>query len=321
MRAGFVQSAEAYAWSSARAHVTGWDEWDMLDLAAWEEICDREQWRQILSAAAERHEYEMLERASYGGKPYGERVSAASCRPESGGTWTCAGRAGPERRGSLPSRNRQTGDRPGFLSDLSTEQLRLSTSGDSFGLLCIGISCTIGLDPLYRGPRCLGQFCVDRRIEAAAITRALSSPGRPPSEVCYRDSSGVRYLTMRSLHNDPSTLVEVLLSEFPTCPELAYRNVSAFVLDWKTGEGVGLGSPEVLVQTSYGKPDAIENVSAKTYSILTRGQVSGKQTGKLIGERSLSYMGKRERTAIGDAIAEFGINNGRVSWILVSVNE
>ena len=43
----------------------------MLDLAAWEEICDRQQWRQILSAAAERHEYEMLERATYRGKLYG----------------------------------------------------------------------------------------------------------------------------------------------------------------------------------------------------------------------------------------------------------
>ena len=71
VRAGFVETAEAYAWSSARAHVTGWDEWDMLDMAACEEICDRQQWRQILSVAAERHEYEMLERATYGGKPYG----------------------------------------------------------------------------------------------------------------------------------------------------------------------------------------------------------------------------------------------------------
>ena len=71
VRAGFVESAEAYAWSSARARVAGWHEWDMLDLAAWEAICDRQQWRQILSAAAERHEYEMLERATYGGKPYG----------------------------------------------------------------------------------------------------------------------------------------------------------------------------------------------------------------------------------------------------------
>ena len=71
VRAGSVESAEAYAWSSARANLTCRDEWDMLDLAAWEEICDRQQWRQILSAAAERHEYEMLERATYGGKPYG----------------------------------------------------------------------------------------------------------------------------------------------------------------------------------------------------------------------------------------------------------
>ena len=71
VRAGFVESLEACAWSSTRAHVTDWDEWEKLDMAAWEEISDFRQWRQILSAAAERHEYEMLERATYGGKPYG----------------------------------------------------------------------------------------------------------------------------------------------------------------------------------------------------------------------------------------------------------
>ena len=71
VRAGFVKAAEEYDWSSARAHVTGWDEQGLLDLAAWEEICGRQEWQEILKAAGERNACYALERATYGGKPYG----------------------------------------------------------------------------------------------------------------------------------------------------------------------------------------------------------------------------------------------------------
>ena len=42
---------------------------DILAQAAWEEICGRQQWRRIFSAAAERREYETLEPATYGDSP------------------------------------------------------------------------------------------------------------------------------------------------------------------------------------------------------------------------------------------------------------
>ena len=52
VRAGFVETAEACVWASDLHLSWVWDEWDILDLAAWEEICDHQPWRQILNAAA-----------------------------------------------------------------------------------------------------------------------------------------------------------------------------------------------------------------------------------------------------------------------------
>jgi putative transposase len=40
VRAGIVNQAEAYRWSSARAHLTGQDSSRLLDMASWREICE-----------------------------------------------------------------------------------------------------------------------------------------------------------------------------------------------------------------------------------------------------------------------------------------
>ena len=78
VRTDLVEAAEAYPWSSARTHVTCSDEWNSLNLVDLEEICDRQRRWQIVSAAAERQEHEMLERATYGGK----RCGGAGSRSE-----------------------------------------------------------------------------------------------------------------------------------------------------------------------------------------------------------------------------------------------
>jgi putative transposase len=54
VRAGLVRSAIEYRWSSARAHVTGHDEWQMLDLDAWSGICRAGEWLELLQAGEKR---------------------------------------------------------------------------------------------------------------------------------------------------------------------------------------------------------------------------------------------------------------------------
>lgn len=72
VRAGMVGRAEEYWWSSARAHIEGWDRLGMLDLAAWEKIVPVQEWKEILAGAAEREDWKELEKATYSGKPYGD---------------------------------------------------------------------------------------------------------------------------------------------------------------------------------------------------------------------------------------------------------
>ncbi len=72
VRGGLVGRAEEYDWSSARAHVERVDPRGLLDLSAWQRIAPREEWREILQAAAEREDRLALERATYAGKAYGD---------------------------------------------------------------------------------------------------------------------------------------------------------------------------------------------------------------------------------------------------------
>ena len=96
VRAGFVKAAEDSPWTSARAHVTGWDVPGLLDLAAWEEICAREEWQKVLQAAAAREERWALERATYGGKPFGGPSFRVRLERRVGRDLTLRGRGRPQ---------------------------------------------------------------------------------------------------------------------------------------------------------------------------------------------------------------------------------
>lgn len=73
VRSGMAERAEEYGWSSARAHLRGWDPRGMLDLARWEEIVPRGAWGEVLATAAEWEDWRELERATYAGKVFGDK--------------------------------------------------------------------------------------------------------------------------------------------------------------------------------------------------------------------------------------------------------
>lgn len=72
VRSGAVRRAEDYAWSSARAHVSGHDAAGVVDVAAWIPRYSPAEWRQVLRAAAEREAIQRLQRCTYSGKPLGK---------------------------------------------------------------------------------------------------------------------------------------------------------------------------------------------------------------------------------------------------------
>jgi putative transposase len=73
VRAGFVSSAERYAWSSARAHASGKDTPAILDMEFWRDTGGSERWRELVETEEDQTDVKQLRRATYAGQPLGEK--------------------------------------------------------------------------------------------------------------------------------------------------------------------------------------------------------------------------------------------------------
>jgi putative transposase len=72
VRAGLVQYAEDYVWSSAATHILGRDEENFLDLSQWEAVYSAERWRDTLRLGVEEEVLqERLRLATLSGRPFG----------------------------------------------------------------------------------------------------------------------------------------------------------------------------------------------------------------------------------------------------------
>jgi len=81
VRAGLVQRADTYPWSSASAHLTQ-DARGLLDEQLWRERGAAAQWPEVLGSWGVVEEAEQLRRCTYAGKPFGDDsfVEAVGCR-------------------------------------------------------------------------------------------------------------------------------------------------------------------------------------------------------------------------------------------------
>ena len=84
---------------------------------------------------------------------------------------------------------------------------------------------------------------------------------------------------------------------------------------WKTPEGVGIGSPEQDVVKAYGKPSSEKTVDAESYRRWIRGRLPTDRLPKM-GQKTLTY--RNNGTYLDLRAAEFGIRNGKVSFIWLS---
>ena len=64
MRAGLVERAEEWAWSSAAAHLSGNDRGGLLEMAFWREAGGAEGWRVLLGGPEEERELRRLRSAT-----------------------------------------------------------------------------------------------------------------------------------------------------------------------------------------------------------------------------------------------------------------
>lgn len=74
VRAGLVDQAEDYRWSSAAAHLKDRDESGFLDTASWRENYTRERWRETLRIGVEDEALgERIRQATRTGRPFGSQ--------------------------------------------------------------------------------------------------------------------------------------------------------------------------------------------------------------------------------------------------------
>lgn len=104
----------------------------------------------------------------------------------------------------------------------------------------------------------------------------------------------------------------VEVSDFPNCARTSPTITKRDLREWKTPEGIGLGSSEEEVLRVYGKPTGTGNPSAESWGMI-RGHKKGEKVPDM-GEKTLAYSSELEQVV-------FGIRNGKVSYIFVSNEE
>lgn len=86
VRAGLVDFAELYRWSSAAAHTGGSDDSGVLDLDWWREQRAGSDWREVLRAD-DADTSGQLRRCTYSGKPFGGEDFLAVISEQFGRSW------------------------------------------------------------------------------------------------------------------------------------------------------------------------------------------------------------------------------------------
>jgi hypothetical protein len=171
----------------------------------------------------------------------------------------------------------------------------------------------------YRGPKCLGPFCLGPRVSADSLLKQLGKPATKGSPYCYQSPDGGSFLYVTTLEGEAGRVGSVFLSDFSNC---MHRDIQATTDDlpgWKTREGIGLGSTEEEVLKAYGKPFAGAKNAPSSYALLKRGYRQGDKLPKMetLANKYLAY------GAAGDELETvlFGIRSGKVSYIFFSCSE
>jgi putative transposase len=71
VRIGEVKKAEDYPWSSAKAHISGNDPKNLIDMKSWKQLTDIANWRPVLRTPDEDAEFGGLRKHTMSGRPFG----------------------------------------------------------------------------------------------------------------------------------------------------------------------------------------------------------------------------------------------------------
>ena len=185
-------------------------------------------------------------------------------------------------------------------------------------LALIPLCCTVAEGKEYRGPKCLGPFCIGDYGPGTRMFQQLGPPSQRLDMYCYEFQRTKAFLRveMENVGSNQRIVAEVNLSDFSTCmhvPKGLNQITADDLCTWRTPEGVGLGSTEEDVIRAYGKPDYERQLDSKTYHLAVPGYRKT-DSPPPVGGKMLVYKGREDESRC----TWFGIRNGRVAWINLS---
>ena len=167
---------------------------------------------------------------------------------------------------------------------------------------------------IYSGPLQLGLFAIDRSVSLSSLFKGLGPPPRS-WRYCYSSPAGGAFLAIAGIHEESGKAGEVLLSDFPNCLHMPVKVSAADLREWRTPEGIGLGSTEEEVLKAYGKPASKGKTGPKGYAYLLGDYRQGEEV-PYIEDEYLDYDGLASWGETNVAI--FGLRKGKVSYIFLS---
>jgi len=177
---------------------------------------------------------------------------------------------------------------------------------------------------LSSGPDCVGPICTDMDVSeasprplVAAFSPRLAAPTIPASDYCLQsaDKTFLRLEVEASL--DSSRVLDLFLSDFSTCSYMrgtAVQHTATDLNQWKTPEGIGLGSSVDDVIRVYGKPPKEYAYTQKYLPFVFPGYKAGDKVPDT-GTEILPYSGGLYMGL------SFGIRDGKVCSISIWQNE
>ena len=166
----------------------------------------------------------------------------------------------------------------------------------------------------FKGPDCLGPFCTYGDVSLDSLLRHLGLRAQKvgSSLECFQSRDGRASLHFATNVEETSGIADFLLSEFPNCAHRRKAITTRILREWKTPEGIGLGSSEEEVVKAYGAPTTTKKLDTQKPIVEVKGLLAGYRTGDTrpqAGEKLLVY-GPRELQQV-----DFGIRDGKVSYI------
>jgi len=152
----------------------------------------------------------------------------------------------------------------------------------------------------YSGPKCLGPVCIDSNESFQGLVEHLGGPSRARGNYGYRTKSGQTFLIITEGGHGSVGSVDLRdFAEFGMWTEKDGKLTTQDIRNWKTSEGIGLGSQEADIAKAYGKPSGVQDLELED---------PNHQKGKKL----LLYKGRLNGVV---RAARFRLRDGTVSFI------